>query len=328
MSASARRPAWVAAVVALAGLSVIVVAQGLPNRDAIEDNLTQRSAAALEANGVTGVQVSFVGRDGSLLVPTQADVNRAREIVLKVDGVRVVQARAVEGTKQPKGANVTITVDAARVAVQGAVPDEAARKALRALGDGERVVVDPQLTDAGLAGLPAVVQALGAEAKGVTIALAEGEITLTGQVPSTQVREAAVAAARQASPTGRVIDRLQLPPGVQQALTDLPKITFENDLATLTAEGQAAVARAAEILRANPGAKVRIEGHTDSNGTPEQNMVLSQARAQAVLDALVAQGIAADRLAAFGFGETRLQSVGTTPQEHALNRRVEFVVAP
>ena len=46
-----------------------------------------------------------------------------------------------------------------------------------------------------------------------------------------------------------------------------------------------------EILRANPTVKVRIEGHTDSNGTPESNLVLSQARAQAVLDALVAQGI-------------------------------------
>jgi outer membrane protein OmpA-like peptidoglycan-associated protein len=80
-------------------------------------------------------------------------------------------------------------------------------------------------------------------------------------------------------------------------------------------------------LRANPSAKVRIEGHTDSNGTPESNLLLSQARAQAVLDALVAQGIAADRLTAVGLGETRLQALGTTEADHAVNRRVEFVVA-
>jgi outer membrane protein OmpA-like peptidoglycan-associated protein len=126
---------------------------------------------------------------------------------------------------------------------------------------------------------------------------------------------------------GKVVDSLRVASVVQRALTDLPKITFENDSATLTAAGQAAVAIAAEILRANPTAKVRIEGHTDSNGTPEANLVLSRARAQAVLDALVAQGISADRMTAAGLGETRLQAPGTTEEDHAVNRRVEFVVA-
>jgi outer membrane protein OmpA-like peptidoglycan-associated protein len=153
---------------------------------------------------------------------------------------------------------------------------------------------------------------------------------LAGTVESTAVRDAAVAAAGQAVGAGRVADRLQVagPAGiVQRALTDLPKITFENDSATLTAAGQAAVAQAAEILRANPNTKVRIEGHTDSNGTPESNLVLSQARAQAVLDALVVQGVGAERMSAVGFGESRLQAPGTTLDDHAINRRVEFVVA-
>ncbi|GIH08051.1 hypothetical protein Rhe02_61180 [Rhizocola hellebori] len=329
MSAATRRPAWVAAVVAIAGLSAIGVAQGFPNRDAIEDNLTQRSSAALEQAGVSGVQVSFVGRDGTLLVPTQAEVDRARTIVAAVEGVRVVEARAVQAPKPARSPAVTIKVDSARVTIEGSVPDQTIKNTLTAIGNGENLTVDPGVNDTGLAGLPGIVHAMGTKAIDASILLRDGEITLTGTVESVAVRDAIVAAAGQAVSASKVTDRLQVkaPVGVQRELTDLPKITFENDLATLTVEGQAAVVKAAEILRANPNAKVRIEGHTDSNGTPESNLVLSQARAQAVLDALVAQGISADRMTAAGFGETRLQVLGSTPEDHAINRRVEFVVA-
>jgi outer membrane protein OmpA-like peptidoglycan-associated protein len=320
----------VAAVVAVTGLSAIAVGQGFPNRDAIEDNLTRRSSAALEQAGVAGVQVSFVGRDGSLLVPTQADVDRARQIVLAVEGVRVVEAHAVDATKQVRTPAVTIMVDSLRVTIEGTVPNEASKNALAAIGNGDRLIVDPGVNDAGLAGLPDIVRALGDKSGPVSIVLRDGEIVLSGAVELAAVRDAAVAAATQAVGAGKVADRLQVtgaPGGIQRALSDLPKITFENDLATLTPAGQAAVIKVADILRANPGAKVRIEGHTDSNGTPESNLVLSQARAQAVLDALVAQGISADRLTAVGLGETKLQALGTTEADHAVNRRVEFVVA-
>jgi len=329
MSASARRPAWVAAVVALAGLSAIGLAQGFPNREAIEDNLTQRSSAALEQAGVSGVQVSFAGRDGSLLVPTQADVNRAREIVLKVEGVRVVEARAVDAAKPSRAPNVTVRVESSRVTLEGSVPNEAAKNALSQVGSGQGLIVDASVSDAGLAGLPAVVRAMGGKSVNASIQLRDGEIVLGGVVESAAVRDAVVDAAGQAVGAGKVVDRLQVMPApgtIERALVDLPKITFENDSATFTAAGQAAVALAAEILRANPNAKVRIEGHTDSNGTPETNLVLSQARAQAVLNALVAQGIAPERMSAVGFGETRLQVPGATDEDHAINRRVEFVV--
>ena len=329
MSASTRRPAWVAAVVAIAGLSAIGVAQGFPNRDAMEDNLTQRSSSALEQAGFSGVQVSFVGRDGSLLVPAKADVDRAREIVLKVEGVWVVQARAVDLPMPPRAPNVIIRVDSARVTIEGVVPNETAKNALSEIGNGQGLTIDAGVGDTGLAGLPAVVRAMGGKAVNASIQLRDGEIVLGGVVESADVRDAVVAAAGQAVGAGRVVDRMQVMPApgtIERALVDLPKITFENDSATLTTAGQAAVVLAAEILRANPNAKVRIEGHTDSNGTPDSNVVLSKARAQAVLDALVAQGIAPERMSAVGFGETRLQVPGTSEEDHAINRRVEFVV--
>ncbi len=324
MSVSRRR-AWIAVTTAAVGLAAIGVAQGIPNRHSIEADLTRRSAAALEGAGIRGADVRFVGRDGSVVVANASDVDGARRAVEGVEGVRVVD---VDGPDVPlRQPSVTVTVDSGRASVTGVAPSNGL---LQALGAQGQLTVDPGVSDAGLAGLPAVVRALGANAKGVTIELRDGRITLAGTVESTAVRDAAVAAAGQAVGAANVTSRLEVPVKppevVQRALTDLPQITFENNSATLTAEGQAAVAKAADILRDNPTARVRIEGHTDSNGTPESNLLLSQARAQSVRDALVALGIAADRMTAEGFGESRPRVPDNSPQNQALNRRVEFIV--
>ena len=159
---------------------------------------------------MSGVQVSFVGRDGTLLVPTQAEVDRARQIVLGVEGVRVVQARAADGTRPVRTPTVTIRVDSALVTIEGSVPNEAAKNALTAIGNVDKLTVDSGVNDAGLAGLPAMVRALGGRAVDVSILLRDGEIVLTGTVESAAVRDAAVAAAGQVVGAGKVADRLQV----------------------------------------------------------------------------------------------------------------------
>jgi outer membrane protein OmpA-like peptidoglycan-associated protein len=115
-------------------------------------------------------------------------------------------------------------------------------------------------------------------------------------------------------------------PSVQAQLGALPPVTFENNSATLTAQGQAVVANVADILKANPTIRVSIEGHTDTNGSAGSNLALSQARAQTVLNSLVSLGIAADRLTAAGYGESRPKVPDTSDENRAINRRVEFVV--
>ena len=327
-----KRPVWLVVLVAVVGLVLIGAAQVMPNRHSMQDNLTQRSIAALDGAGLKGFQVSFVGRDGSVVVASSAEVDRARDIVGKLDGVRVVSARAIELPAPTRTPTVTVKVDGGQVSVVGGVPTEAARAALTtALGGAtqSQLTVDTGVTDAGLTGLPAVVRAFGSTSKGVTIELRDGKLTLTGTVESSLIRDAAIAASGQAVTAANVVDRLvvSVPPEVvQRGLTDLPQITFENDSATLTAAGQAAVAKAAELLRTSPGAKVRIEGHTDGNGTPASNLVLSRARARSVMDSLISLGISADRLTAAGFGETRPKVPDTSAENRAINRRVEFVV--
>jgi outer membrane protein OmpA-like peptidoglycan-associated protein len=168
-----------------------------------------------------------------------------------------------------------------------------------------------------------------------TVELRDGRITLTGSV-APFARDAAVNAAGEMVGPSNVVDQLELlpppppipPEVVQRELAALPPITFDNNKATLTAAGQASVVKAAELLRRNPPMRVRIEGHTDSNGSAQANLVLSKARAQTVLNALVSLGIRADRLFAIGYGESRLKVPDTSPESRAINRRVEIVVEP
>jgi outer membrane protein OmpA-like peptidoglycan-associated protein len=103
------------------------------------------------------------------------------------------------------------------------------------------------------------------------------------------------------------------------------KVFFEVDRAELTRESLAVLDRLVEVLvQRTEVQKVRVEGHTDSTGDDQHNLELSQARAQSVVNYLVKNGIAADRLEAQGFGETRPLQKGDSPDVQATNRRVEF----
>jgi OOP family OmpA-OmpF porin len=71
-----------------------------------------------------------------------------------------------------------------------------------------------------------------------------------------------------------------------------------------------------------------VDGHTDSIGSPTFNRALSERRAAFIVEALVQQGIAADRLIAVGYGETRPVASNRTAEGRARNRRIEWVVGP
>jgi OOP family OmpA-OmpF porin len=72
---------------------------------------------------------------------------------------------------------------------------------------------------------------------------------------------------------------------------------------------------------------VRVEGHTDSQGSESYNQALSERRANTVLNYLVSNGIDGDRLSASGFGENSPVADNATAEGRARNRRVDLVVA-
>lgn len=104
-------------------------------------------------------------------------------------------------------------------------------------------------------------------------------------------------------------------------------IYFDFNKATIKPESRPALDDAAKILKENPSIKVEIQGHTDSVGSSEYNLTLSQRRAQSVVDYLVQNyGIEINRLTARGYGKTKPIADNSTAEGRALNRRVEFVI--
>jgi OOP family OmpA-OmpF porin len=80
----------------------------------------------------------------------------------------------------------------------------------------------------------------------------------------------------------------------------------------------------AAVLKAHPRLALEVHGHTDSTASADTNLRLSEARAQAVRDYLLRQGIAPERVRAKGFGESQPVATNATAEGRARNRRVEL----
>lgn len=105
------------------------------------------------------------------------------------------------------------------------------------------------------------------------------------------------------------------------------KVFFETGKDTLLPESLELLAVVASTLKANPQILlVRVEGHTDARGAADQNMTLSQKRAEAVVASLVRMGVEPARLKAQGLGSTVPLDPASTEDAWEKNRRVEFVI--
>jgi OmpA-OmpF porin, OOP family len=106
----------------------------------------------------------------------------------------------------------------------------------------------------------------------------------------------------------------------------LEDVLFEVNGADLQPGAQVELLRLIEYLKRNPDRNILIEGHTDSTGSSEYNLQLSQLRAQSVESFLVGNGVPADRVRAIGYGETRPEAPNDSATGRQQNRRVEIVI--
>lgn len=108
----------------------------------------------------------------------------------------------------------------------------------------------------------------------------------------------------------------------------LDGVNFDNDASNLTTGAEQRLQKSIRILQENPELKVEIGAHTDSIASNEYNQTLSQERANAVLRYFIANGIAANRLTAVGYGESQPVANNDTEIGRAQNRRVELIASP
>jgi outer membrane protein OmpA-like peptidoglycan-associated protein len=105
-------------------------------------------------------------------------------------------------------------------------------------------------------------------------------------------------------------------------------VLFQSAKWDLLPGAQAKLDAVADALKNQADHKMVVEGHTDSQGTESENVVLSQKRAQTVRDYLVSRGVPSNIISSTGIGQSRPVADNKSPEGRANNRRVEIIVQP
>ena len=105
-------------------------------------------------------------------------------------------------------------------------------------------------------------------------------------------------------------------------------VTFASDSANISSGFYSALNGIAQSLNNYPETRIQVNGYTDSTGNDAHNQELSQRRANAVAQYLVAQGVSSSRIVANGFGSSNPIASNSTQEGRLQNRRVEIKILP
>lgn len=106
----------------------------------------------------------------------------------------------------------------------------------------------------------------------------------------------------------------------------LQQVHFQSGKAVILADSHSLLQQVVDAVVRNNVKRLRVEGHTDNRGNKAVNQTLSENRAKAVADFLVAQGIDTNRVESVGYGDAKPVAPNLTARGRELNRRVEFIV--
>ena len=286
-----------------------------------------------------------IGSDGATVTVSGAmvlasDIAAANGVVHVIDAVLVPDD--VDLTVVGRLAVASATLQNEAVTLSGIVASEVERAVLlqAAAGPGgslpvdDRLTVDPDIgidaaTTVSLAQLVAVMSANLLD--GVSGFDGSGWY-VSGTYRNDAGRDAVLAAAEAVSaaaellppPTASTIDATDLEAELNAYVAANP-ILFESGSSLLTESSVAVLDQVAIELQRFGGVAITVEGHTDSDGNPAENVTLSQYRALVVRQALIDRGIDADSITARGFGSERPILVDGVEDKLA-SRRVEFRV--
>ena len=121
-------------------------------------------------------------------------------------------------------------------------------------------------------------------------------------------------------------DLYLVPPFEKGQTIRMNNIFFNTGKSDLLPESYPELNRLVKFLNENPNITVKILGHTDNVGKRDDNLILSNARAESVKNYVISQGINKNRITTEGFGPDRPIATNDTQEGRALNRRVEFQI--
>ena len=283
---------------------------------------------------------------GPALTATQASEGARDGIAMTGSITSGAEAGAAITANPATGeSGLTLRRSGERIRVNGTLPDldmvellrETARERFPTLAfeSGLRADpdLDPAIIEAGIAGLIALSRLAEGEAR-----IAGGVIAVTGEALYAQTQESLMRTLDGRIPEGwdmrLTITEPTLPevPDIALCQAEIADklgsepITFASGATSLDDSASALMDALAILVDECAPAPVEIGGHTDSDGPAEANLRLSQARADAVRNALIARGIDAARLTAVGFGEASPLVPNDSEENKARNRRIELLL--
>jgi outer membrane protein OmpA-like peptidoglycan-associated protein len=219
--------------------------------------------------------------------------------------------------------SLTKTTEAADAATQRAeVSEQSARESERS-----RVLAEDDAEVARQAAANAGQRATLADDRAAAAEEASTEARATAQAAQERADEirrvAETEMNRLTEALGRIAETRRTALGLVMSL-DEGYLKFDFDKADLRPESRELLSRIAGILYTAEDFTITVSGHTDARGAEEYNQQLSERRAQAVADYLIAAGLSPELFTVQGLGQTQLIDDGTNPEAHAKNRRVEL----
>ena len=131
-------------------------------------------------------------------------------------------------------------------------------------------------------------------------------------------------------PPPPIVEQQVTPPPAPEVVAEKPvaleDVYFDFDRYNVKDEYKATLTRNAELLMANAGTRILVEGHCDERGTNEYNMALGEKRAKAVVDFYTSYGIAASRITWISYGEEKPFATGHDEASWTENPRAHMIV--
>ena len=236
----------------------------------------------------------------------------SRDAAQTAEDARLITVRKIED-KQTADAQAAAQAREADAAAQAAEADRQ-----RAAAEQQRLAAEQAKAQADADAQRALEQQRAAEAASAAAAQQAQAQVAAAEAEKARLREQLREQLNQVLETRESAGRL---------IVNMSDVLFDFGRSELKPGAKEKLAKISGILISHPGLTLEVDGHTDSVGSDEVNMKLSEQRADTVRAYLVSQGVAPDTISAHGFGKEQPVATNDTAAGRQLNRRVEIVVA-
>jgi len=268
---------------------------------------------------------------------TEQTAEEARVMAVKQKAEDEAQAKAAAEKKAAEEREAKARADAEAEAQRRAQAEMAEKQAEAAKAEAERMKAEAEAAAAEAARQKEEAEKAKAEAVAQQQALAEQAAKAQQQAAeSDQLRQQAEQMRAQAEKEkqelrARLLQQLNTILATRDSarglIANMSDVLFKSGSFELLPGARERLAKISGIVLAYPTLKLQVEGHTDAIGSDDYNQQLSEARAEAVRDYLIQQGISQNEITARGLGKTQPIASNDTPEGRQQNRRVELVLS-